>query len=89
MTHQEIYPKHTYFQPSLRTVTGWGEKPKRTPGELFAGRFVFPSIEQRKTTMNIADVSLAISMGLAAGVVISGILIIAWFLAVTPRRTKR
>ena len=39
--------------------------------------------------MNIADVSLAIGMGLAAGVVISGILIIAWFLAVTPRRTKR
>jgi len=39
--------------------------------------------------MNIADVSLAIGMGLAAGVVISGVLIIAWFLAVTPRRTKR
>ena len=39
--------------------------------------------------MNIADVSLAISMGIAVGVVISGILIIAWFLAVTPRRTKR
>ncbi len=39
--------------------------------------------------MNIADVSLAISMGTAAGVVISGILVIAWFLAVTPRRTKR
>ena len=39
--------------------------------------------------MNIADVSLAIGMGLAAGVVISGILIIAWFLAVTPRRAKR
>jgi len=39
--------------------------------------------------MNIADVSLAVSMGIAAAVVISGILIIAWFLAVTPRRTKR
>ncbi len=39
--------------------------------------------------MNIADVSLAISMGIAAGVVISGILIIAWFLTVTPRHTKR
>jgi hypothetical protein len=45
--------------------------------------------EQRKTTMNIADVCLAVSMGIAAGVVISGILVIAWFLAVTPRRTKR
>jgi uncharacterized membrane protein len=70
-------------------VTGWGERPKSKPGEQFAGLFVFPSIEQRKTTMNIADVSLAISMGIAGGVVISGILIIAWFLAVTPRRTKR
>ncbi len=39
--------------------------------------------------MNIADVSLAVSMGIAAGVVISGILIIVWFLTVTPRRTKR
>jgi hypothetical protein len=39
--------------------------------------------------MNIADVWLAINMGIAAGVVISGILVIAWFLAVTPRRTKR
>jgi hypothetical protein len=39
--------------------------------------------------MNIADVCLAVSMGIAAGVVISGILVIAWFLAVTPRRTKR
>lgn len=39
--------------------------------------------------MNIADVSLAIGMGLAAGAVIAGILVIAWFLAVTPRRTKR
>jgi hypothetical protein len=39
--------------------------------------------------MSIADVTLAISMGIAAGVVISGILVIAWFLAITPRRTKR
>jgi hypothetical protein len=39
--------------------------------------------------MSIADVFLATSMGIAAGVVISGILVIAWFLAVTPRRTKR
>jgi len=39
--------------------------------------------------MNIADVSLAIGMGLAAGVVIAGILIITWFLCVNyPRRTK-
>ena len=30
--------------------------------------------------MNIADVSLAISMGIAAGVVIAGMLVIAWFL---------
>jgi uncharacterized membrane protein len=70
-------------------VTGWGERPKSKPGELFAGLFVFPHIEQRKITMTIADISLAVSMGIAAGVVISGILIIAWFLAVTPRRTKR
>jgi hypothetical protein len=40
--------------------------------------------------MNIADLSLAIGMGLAAGVVIAGILIITWFLCVNhPRRTKR
>ena len=39
--------------------------------------------------MNIADVSLAIAMGIFAGVAIAGILIIAWFLAVMPRRTKR
>lgn len=40
--------------------------------------------------MNIADVSLALGMGLAAGVVITGILIITWFLCVNyPRRTKR
>ena len=39
--------------------------------------------------MNIADVYLAISTGIGAGVVISGVLVIAWFLAVTPRRTKR
>lgn len=38
--------------------------------------------------MNIADISLAVGMGIAAGVVISGILVIAWFLAVTPRRMK-
>ena len=39
--------------------------------------------------MSIADVCLAISMGIAAGVVIAGMLVIAWFLAATPRRTKR
>jgi hypothetical protein len=40
--------------------------------------------------MNIADLSLAIGMGLAAGVVIAGILIISWFLCVNyPRRTRR
>lgn len=39
--------------------------------------------------MNIADVSLAIGMGLAAGAVIAGILIITWFVCVSyPRRTK-
>ncbi len=38
--------------------------------------------------MNIADISLAVGMGIAAGVVISGILVIAWFLAVTPRCMK-
>jgi hypothetical protein len=39
--------------------------------------------------MNIADISLAIGMGLAAGVVIAGILIITWFLCVNyPRRMK-
>jgi hypothetical protein len=71
-------------------VTGWGGRPKSKPGERFAGLFVFSSTEQRKTTMNIADVSLALGMGLAAGVVIAGILIITWFLCVNyPRRTKR
>ena len=40
--------------------------------------------------MNFADVSLALGMGRAAGVVITGILIITWFLCVNyPRRTKR
>jgi hypothetical protein len=39
--------------------------------------------------MSIADVFLSTSMGIAAGVVISGILVIAWFLAATPRYTKR
>jgi uncharacterized membrane protein len=63
--------------------------PNQSPANSSPGFLYFHQIEQRKTTMNIADVSLAISMGIAAGVVISGILIIAWFLAVTPRRTKR
>jgi hypothetical protein len=49
----------------------------------------FHQFKKRKTIMSIADVFLATSMGIAAGVVISGILVIAWFLAVTPRRTKR
>ena len=40
--------------------------------------------------MNIANISLAIGMGLAAGAVIAGILIITWFVCVNyPRRTKR
>ncbi len=39
--------------------------------------------------MNIADISLAPGRGPAAGVVIAGLLIITWFLSVTPRRTKR
>jgi hypothetical protein len=39
--------------------------------------------------MNIADVFLATGFGILIAVVIAGILIIAWFLAVTPRRTKR
>jgi hypothetical protein len=70
-------------------VTGWGERPKSKPGEQFAGLFVFLSIGQRKTTMNIADVSLGIGMGLAAGAVIAGILIITWFVCINyPRRTK-
>jgi hypothetical protein len=39
--------------------------------------------------MNIADLSLAIGMRLATGVVIAGILIITWFVCVNyPRRTK-
>jgi hypothetical protein len=63
--------------------------PNQSPANSSPGFLYFHQIEQRKTTMNIADVSLAVSMGIAAGVVISGILIIAWFLAVTPRRTKR
>jgi uncharacterized membrane protein len=63
--------------------------PNQSPANSSPGFLYFHQIEQRKTTMNIADVSLAVSMGIAAGVVISGILVIAWFLAVTPRRTKR
>lgn len=39
--------------------------------------------------MNIADISLAIGIGLAASVVIAGILIITWFVCVNyPRRTR-
>jgi hypothetical protein len=63
--------------------------PNQSPANSSPGFLYFHQIEQRKTTMNIADISLAISTGIAAGVVISGILVIAWFLAVTPRRTKR
>jgi hypothetical protein len=39
--------------------------------------------------MNIADVFLATGTGILTAVVISGILIITWFLCVSPRRTKR
>lgn len=39
--------------------------------------------------MNIADVFLATGSGILAAAVISAILVIAWLLAVTPRRTKR
>lgn len=40
--------------------------------------------------MNIADVFLATGSGILIAVVISGILIITWYLCVTtPRRTKR
>ena len=39
--------------------------------------------------MNIADVFLATGSGILAAAVISAILVIAWFLTVTPRRTKR
>ncbi len=39
--------------------------------------------------MNIADVFLATGSGILAAAVISGILVVAWFLAVTPLRTKR
>ena len=39
--------------------------------------------------MSIADVFLATGSGILAAAVISAILVIAWFLAVTPRRTKR
>lgn len=40
--------------------------------------------------MNIADVFFATGIGILIAVVISGILIITWFLCVTtPRRTKR
>jgi hypothetical protein len=49
-------------------------------------------IEQRKIAMNIpvADVFLATGTGILIAVVISGILIITWYLCVTtPRRTKR
>jgi hypothetical protein len=70
-------------------VTGWGERPKSKPGEQFAGLFVFSSIEQRKTTMTIANVFLATGSGILIAVVISGTLIITWFLCVSPRRTKR
>jgi hypothetical protein len=64
--------------------------PNQSPANSSPGFLYFHQIEQRKTTMNIADVSLAVSMGIAAGVVISGILVIAWFLCVNyPRRTKR
>ena len=38
--------------------------------------------------MNIADVFLATGSGILAAAVISAILVIAWFLAVAPRRTK-
>ena len=64
--------------------------PEQRLAKWFAGFFVSHQLEQRKTTMNIADVSLAIGMGLAAGAVIAGILMITWFLCVNyPRRTKR
>jgi hypothetical protein len=71
-------------------VTGWGERPKSKPGEWFAGLLYFHQPEQRKTTMNIADAFLATGTGILIAVVISGILIITWYLCVTtPRRTKR
>jgi hypothetical protein len=38
--------------------------------------------------MNIADVFLATGSGILIAVVISGILVITWFLCVTPRRTR-
>ena len=64
--------------------------PNQRLAKCFAGFLYFHQIEQRKTTMNIADISLAIGMGLAASVVIAGILIITWFVCVNyPRRTKR
>jgi hypothetical protein len=63
--------------------------PTQSPANNSPGFLYFHQIGQRKTTMNIADVSLAIGMGLAAGAVIAGILIITWFVCVNyPRRTK-
>jgi hypothetical protein len=89
MTHQEIYQNtDTFNLLSLQRLIGV-RGPKQSPANYSPGFLYFHQIRQRKTTMNLADVSLAAGMGIAAGVVISGILVIAWFLAVTPRRTKR
>jgi hypothetical protein len=63
--------------------------PHQSPANSSPGFLYFHQNGQRKTSMNIADVSLAIGMGLAAGAVIAGILIITWFVCVNyPRRTK-
>jgi hypothetical protein len=80
----------TQIPPTLsKTVTSWAKAPDQSPANSSPGFLRFHQSNKRKTIMSIADVFLATSMGIAAGVVISGILVIAWFLAVTPRRTKR
>ena len=92
MTHQEIDQNTDTFkllsQQRLVGVKG----PNQRPAKWFAGLFVF-SIKfkiKRKIAMNIADAFLATGTGILAAVVISGILIITWYLCVTtPRRTKR
>jgi hypothetical protein len=58
-----------------------------SPGFLYSHQ-----ITQRKISMNIsvADAFLATGTGILIAVVISGILIITWYLCVTtPNRTKR